>query len=266
MTISQLKDFSKLVSAAAVFGVASLGTIPTASAAILKIGAGAFNAQAGLITFSEKPLGTVNPVYTPGQYGGGASAPTVSFGGIFTGQTVGTAPIPPGATPSGVVNGIPTGPLSLGGPNAFISSDGSNPTSPVLSGTPLFNGPISILFDTDQAGVGLDGGFFDSIGSTAITAFSRNGTLLGSVLNSATGIEFLGLVTSDGSNQIAGLQFSLVGAESAGFAIDNLRFGTSGQVNIPGAAAVPEPFTIIGTLVGGTAALRMRKKLKSDKA
>jgi hypothetical protein len=28
-------------------------------------------------------------------------------------------------------------------------------------------------------------------------------------------------------------------------------------------AAVPEPFTIIGTLIGGTAALRMRKKLKS---
>ena len=28
--------------------------------------------------------------------------------------------------------------------------------------------------------------------------------------------------------------------------------------------AVPEPFTIVGTLVGGTAALRMRKKLKSN--
>ncbi len=28
-------------------------------------------------------------------------------------------------------------------------------------------------------------------------------------------------------------------------------------------AAVPEPFTVIGTLVGGTAALRMKKKLKS---
>ncbi len=27
--------------------------------------------------------------------------------------------------------------------------------------------------------------------------------------------------------------------------------------------SVPEPFTIVGTLVGGTAALRMRKKLKS---
>ncbi|WP_310484317.1 PEP-CTERM sorting domain-containing protein [Chamaesiphon sp. VAR_48_metabat_403] len=32
------------------------------------------------------------------------------------------------------------------------------------------------------------------------------------------------------------------------------------------ATDVPEPFTIIGTLIGGTAALRMRKKLKADKA
>jgi hypothetical protein len=29
-------------------------------------------------------------------------------------------------------------------------------------------------------------------------------------------------------------------------------------------SAVPEPFTIIGTLISGTAALRMRKKLKSS--
>ncbi len=42
-----------------------------------------------------------------------------------------------------------------------------------------------------------------------------------------------------------------------GFAlIDNIQFSSA-------ATAVPEPFTIIGTLVGGTAAMRMRKKLKS---
>jgi hypothetical protein len=35
--------------------------------------------------------------------------------------------------------------------------------------------------------------------------------------------------------------------------------------NLPASTAVPEPFTIIGTLVGGSAALRMRKKLKSTK-
>jgi hypothetical protein len=43
----------------------------------------------------------------------------------------------------------------------------------------------------------------------------------------------------------------------------------SALVTVPdtrASTAVPEPFTIIGTLVGGTAALRMRKKLKADKA
>ncbi len=42
----------------------------------------------------------------------------------------------------------------------------------------------------------------------------------------------------------------------------------SALVTVPDtrATAIPEPFTIIGTLVGGTAALRMRKKLKADKA
>lgn len=32
------------------------------------------------------------------------------------------------------------------------------------------------------------------------------------------------------------------------------------------ATAVPEPFTIIGTIIGGTAAVRMRKKLKANRA
>ncbi len=43
--------------------------------------------------------------------------------------------------------------------------------------------------------------------------------------------------------------------------LDNFRFGTAAVV--PTATSVPEPFTVIGTLVGSTAALRMRKKLKS---
>jgi hypothetical protein len=39
--------------------------------------------------------------------------------------------------------------------------------------------------------------------------------------------------------------------------VDNVTF------NAAGAEAVPEPFTIVGTLIGGSAALRMRKKLKT---
>jgi hypothetical protein len=40
--------------------------------------------------------------------------------------------------------------------------------------------------------------------------------------------------------------------------------GAASSISTVPVAAVPEPFTIIGTLIGGTAALRLRKKLKSD--
>src|SRR5690606_40260176 len=115
------------------------------------------------------------------------------------------------------VVGFPTGGVALDSdsPYALMTNDGPTPTSPVLSGTPTFNGAISIFFDTDLAGVGLDGGFFDAIGGTAITAFDRAGNVIGSVQNETTGIEFLGLVTDGNVNTIAGLQFSLVGSEPA---------------------------------------------------
>lgn len=217
---------------------------------VVRIDESAFQAGSGLITFSEVALGAPNPVYTPANYGGAAGDPDVSFGGFFSGQALGDGTTcPPGAALSGCVIGTATGPLSLdpASPNTFTVNDGSNPTSPVLSGSPQFNGPIAILFDSDVAGVGLDGGFFDSVGSTSITAFARDGSVIGSVLNEGTGIEFLGLVTADGSDTIAGLLFSLAGAESAGFAIDNLRFGTGDVIIGPGPALPPEPVPAFGS-------------------
>jgi hypothetical protein len=237
----------------------------TASAAVIRIDESAFIAGSGLITFSEFAAGTVNPTYAPSAYGGGAGAPTVTFDGYFTGQSAGSsspASCPAGAAVSGCVLGNPTGPLSLAAasPDTFITTDGSNPTSPVLSGTPQFNGSIAILFSTPQAGVGLDGGFFDAIGGTAITAYDSAGNVLGSVTNSGTGIEFLGLVTDNGAATISGLLFSLVGSEPAGFAIDNLRFGGQGQVT-PGPTPVPEPATaaLFGAGLLGMMMVRRRK-------
>ncbi|EHM02990.1 PEP-CTERM exosortase interaction domain protein [Acetobacteraceae bacterium AT-5844] len=234
----------------------------SASAAVVRVDEAAFVAGSGLITFSEFALGTTNPVYAPATYGGGAGSPTVTFDGYFQGQSAGaTNPgaCPAGAAVSGCVLGTPTGPLSLdaASPDTFIASDGSNPTSPVLSGSPLFNGSIAILFSTPQAGVGLQGGFFNAIGGTAITAFDAAGNLLGSVTNTGLGIEFLGLVTDDGLAQISGLLFSLVGSEPAGFAIDNVRFGGQGEVVTP----VPEPASIalMGTGLLGLMAVRRRK-------
>jgi hypothetical protein len=242
---------------------ALLGLSAAAQAGVVRIQESAFLPTAGLITFSEFGPGTQNPTYAPATYGGGAGAPTVTFDGWFLGQARGTAATcPPGAAVTGCVVGNPTGPLALdpASPNAFITSDGANPTSPVLSGSPTFNGSIAILFSTDQVGVGLTGGFFNAIGGTAITAFDRSGNVIGSVTNARTGIEFLGLVTEDGSATIAGLLFSLVGAEPAGFAIDNVRFGRAGDIVNPNPVPEPATLSLLGLGLLGAAAARRRRR------
>jgi hypothetical protein len=44
--------------------------------------------------------------------------------------------------------------------------------------------------------------------------------------------------------------------------LSNSRIGGSASTPIP-STAVPEPFTIVGTMIGGAAALKMRKRLKA---
>lgn len=240
-------NIPKTIGAAAIAAALTLGATGGANAGVIRVSEAAFIAGSGIITFSEFALGTVNPTYTPGDYGGGAGSPTVTFDGFFDGQSLSLNPGVdcPGAAATACVVGTPSGPLALdaASPDTFIVNDAANPTSPVLSGSPTFNGPIAVLFDVDLVGVGFDGGFFNAAGSTGITAFDRNGNLLGTVSNIGTGIEFLGLVTDDGTPQIAGVFLDLVGSEPAGFAIDNLRFGRRGEVVIPG-GDIPEPATL----------------------
>jgi hypothetical protein len=208
-----------------------------AHAQIVRVSPGDFTPLASVITFSEPgyPLFTTNPVYTLATASLGSV--TVSFGQNFVGQTV------TGGFPS-TITGLPTGPLTLVATGTTIVGDGANPTSPVLSGTPTFNGPVSMLFSTDVAFVGLDGGFFNAIGGTSIQAFDVSGTSLGLVTNTALGIEFLGLTTASGLNVIRGLSFYITGSEPFGFAIDNVTFGSVRElVTPPGGGAVPEPST-----------------------
>jgi PEP-CTERM motif len=248
---------------------ASLLCVPfTAHAAtVIRVQAANFTAQAGLITFSEKPVNTQDPTYNPADYGGNPlTAPVVRFGGWYLGQSLSVNPGVdcPGAAATACLVGTPTGPLTLD-PNAvktFITTDGAFPTSPTLTGGPRFNGPIAILFNIDVSGVGFDGGFFDAIGSTGIRAFDRAGNTLGTFSNVKTGIDFLGLVTDDDSELIAGVELTLTGAEPAGFNIDNLRFGRAGQIIAP---QVPEPATWAMMLAGfGIVGGAMRRRQRTS--
>jgi hypothetical protein len=65
----------------------------------------------------------------------------------------------------------------------------------------------------------------------------------------------------------AGVDYFLVtsGLRSSDFGNFNNTISGAGDILPSSTTAVPEPFTIFGTLIGGTAALRMRKKLAATK-
>jgi hypothetical protein len=130
----------------------------------------------------------------------------------------------------------------------FINPDGSNPTSPVLSGDPLFQGPITGVF-TDPAtngpfqtdGFSLDVGYIDNRDSVEIAYFDIDGNKLGAVTANHFGINHM-TVSHPG---IARFTVHAITDEPAGFAIDNVQItgyvpGTFG----PGWPNNDKPFTL----------------------
>ena len=202
-------------------------------------------------------MGTQNPVYNfTGLTGLGDM--TVAFGGYFDGQTAG------GGYPVTLTDPTPNSPLALSTNNdskVYTAMDGAMPTQPVLSGTPLYNGPISVWFSQAVAGVGLIGGYFDGAHSTSIEAYDATGNSLGIVSNTHLGPEFFGLADSTGANVIKGISFYITGNEPAGFDIDNLTFGAASVIIDPGVDhKVPEPSTMLLFVSGLLGLAAFRKK------
>jgi hypothetical protein len=89
-----------------------------------------------------------------------------------------------------------------------------------------------------------------------------NGSIFRGAFNNAPGsigVNF-GIISSAGSffSNIDGQ----VPTTALAFGFGDVPNGTGGSYGVA-AAPIPEPFTIIGTIIGGTAAFRMRKKLSN---
>jgi hypothetical protein len=116
--------------------------------------------------------------------------------------------------------------ILFGGDSPFISPDRSNPTSPVLSGTPLFNGAITGTFVKPDgtkrkvAHFSLDVGYIDDPGSVTVTAYSASGSVLKAVNIDQTGIVPVTVKVAG----ISSFQVAEVSADTAGFAIDNVVY------------------------------------------
>jgi hypothetical protein len=109
-----------------------------------------------------------------------------------------------------------------------------------------------IQWETGTASNGINGlgGTSAAVGYSNGSSTNRNyAELPGSLVN--------GALLDGGSNSLVANSLNSDGV--AGRYTFNAR---NGAVVTPPTTSVPEPFTIVGTLVGGTAAMRMRKKLK----
>lgn len=120
--------------------------------------------------------------------------------------------------------------IVFSGDSPFITTDDANPTSPVLSGTPKFQGSIEGTFVNPSnvnspayvSWFSLDAGYFDETGTTRLEWFGPSGAKLGEVYNDLTGIQTFYIV----GTSIASWRISMPeDSDSAGFALDNIDFG-----------------------------------------
>jgi hypothetical protein len=173
------------------------------------------------------------------------------------------------------------------GPTFVVTDNflGTDTISLSATGTVDLSNTNASGYNTNAAGVLTQPGTLGTTGDTLLdtsSGFNYGALLIG---NSTLGFKQIfaanaanGLNSSAPSNivSLSNLSLSslfgsgLTSGTVLGFLVsDSNNNDNSGSFTVTGsidsAASVPEPFTIIGTLIGGTTALRMKKKLEADK-
>jgi hypothetical protein len=119
--------------------------------------------------------------------------------------------------------------ILFGGDDPYIENDISNPSSPVLSGTPRFFGAIEGRFVRTDNGrkvalpaFSVDAGYFDSTGSVLITLYDKAGQVILTKRNNKLGIQTFRFKNLPA--RVHRFRIEVSGSEANGFAIDNVAF------------------------------------------
>jgi hypothetical protein len=129
------------------------------------------------------------------------------------------------------------------GTNSLVATDDT------ATNSYLFTGPGNNYAETDTTGAVIL--YYQNVSSVTF-GFEANTTV-----NAGTSDLVFSAIDGDLS-LIAAQNLDLTVAANAS------SKGFSSYVSTASSTAAPEPFTIVGTILGGTAALRMRKKLKAN--
>lgn len=136
-----------------------------------------------------------------------------------------------------------------------LVSDGSNPTSPVLSGYPRFTGDVvgrfvdpSTGLDTTVDGFSMDVGYINGYDSVAVEGYDANGRTIGRIVAQSRGINTIDFVYRG----VASFAVFMIDDEPAGFAIDNLVLGSRASPRSVGRmASFGDSYTSGEGLTGG---------------
>lgn len=130
------------------------------------------------------------------------------------------------------------------GSSAFITADGAVPTSPVLSGTPIYEGPITGTFvepgtntPTTAQSFSLDVGYLDYVGSTRVEWYDPHGNMIGYEDNTVVGGSQTFHISGGNiaSFKVYEIYFDL-------FGIDNVSFELSGGGGTTGGMCLRDGF------------------------
>jgi Nidogen-like len=129
----------------------------------------------------------------------------------------------------------------------------------VVAGDPLGNFDIEFNYGQIQWETGTDSGGVNGLGGDSARAGYSNGTTTPGASFELPGSAINGAFLDGGSKSLVANSLNSDGV--LGRYVFSARNGAV-VVTPPNPTAAPEPFTIIGTLLGGAAAFRMKKRLK----